>query len=147
MMEEGCIINIADKNYIMLIGFESEEDAISGDWSKSTSSKETKTRYPERFKPIILLLEISDDEIELVPKQRMTISYYKNADGSYSCDFPELNLFCWGNTFEELIEYIKENIIVDWIELVECDESELTNFALHLRNKYLKYFRRKEDKI
>ena len=84
----------------------------------------------------MMLNEIPYDDKTLVFKDKYLINY-DIEEGYYTMSDSELGISCYGISYEELCEDIKDNISANWEMYVDCDENELSEDAIELRNKLL----------
>ena len=71
--------------------------------------------------------------------------YFKNGlimsltfnDGLLIAEYPDLELYCCGETIEELDAAIKDDLRFTWINYVDCSINELSKDAVVLRNKFM----------
>ena len=64
---------------------------------------------------------------------------YTIEEGYYCAEDRVLGIGCYGESYEDLCEDIKENISANWEMYVDCDIDELSKDAIILRNNLIKY--------
>lgn len=62
---------------------------------------------------------------------------YGIEDGFYFLTDDDLGISCYGKSYEDLYEDVKDNISANWEMYVDCDINELSSDAIDLRYKLL----------
>lgn len=89
-----------------------------------------------------------DENKSLTPVNNLYITYvYNYFENVYYAECEELELFCTGITFRDLLDSIEEDIVTSWYLYVESQVSELSNDAIELRNTLLSTFLCEEIQI
>lgn len=84
----------------------------------------------------MMIDEIPYEDKVLVLKDK-TLLNYGIEDGYYYLTNDDLGISCYGKSYEELYEDVKDNISANWEMYVDCDINELSADAVDLRNKLL----------
>lgn len=89
-----------------------------------------------------VLNDISNERISLSFINPFIVDYEFVKDVAYfSYDNDELRIYAYGRTLEELKENIIDNLLIDWQELVQCDDERLTESALESKNMLMSVLR------
>lgn len=82
-----------------------------------------------------------DENKSLTPVNNLYITYmYNYFENVYYAECEELELFCYGKTFRDLMESIENDIVTSWYLYVESQISELSDDAIEFRNTLLSTF-------
>lgn len=90
--------------------------------------------YPKYF--YITEFESKEDNLKLKFKRPYKFYYFRTYL-DYCIEDENLGLYLAESSLKELINQVKEELIVAWILYVKCDISELSNDAIELRNVLL----------
>ncbi len=83
--------------------------------------------------------EVLGDDGSISLSKPYIINYSKD-DEYFIAEDHNINLYCWGRSVDVLKDDVNENLYALFENYVNCDESELTQDAIELRNKLKEYF-------
>lgn len=85
---------------------------------------------------IINICEIECKGCKLRFNKQYDIKFYIE-DGYYFAEDSTLGISCYGESYSDLLEDVKENIEANWEMYVDCNINELSNDAVKLRERLI----------
>ena len=79
------------------------------------------------------------DDLVLNLRGRLILTYTVE-NNNYLCDYPELNIYAYGESIEDLEEDIKSQIYFSWKEYACEEDINLTEDAIEFKNKLKECF-------
>lgn len=89
----------------------------------------------------ITVHEVESSGIQLQFKQPYQLDYQRSLSGMYFHESQVLDLYCWGESLEELKKNFANEIVVAWKFFVDCKENKLSNDAKQVRKALLELLR------